>query len=166
MHLKSLKHFIALILLAACMLAAGSAAAEKNILLTFTGDVTLGCKDDERNYLECFDNVAENEGYEYFFANFKEMFAQDDLTVINLEGVLTDNRANKASKKHPFRGKTDFAKILSVSGIDLAGLSNNHALDYGNPGLKSTVRALEENGIKWFRDLNYYIYEKDGVKVA
>jgi len=166
MRLKWIRLLTAVLLLSACLLEAGFAAAEKTVLLTFTGDVTLGGKDNARGYEECFDNVAEKEGYEYFFANFKEMFEQDDLTIINLECVLTNTSANQASKKHPLRGKTDFAKILSLSGIELAGLSNNHISDYGNPGFRSTVKALEENGISWFKDFTYYICEKDGIKIA
>ena len=166
MRLKKIRLLTAVMLLLVCLLEACFATAEKTVLLTFTGDVTLGGKDDERGYDDCFDAVAADKGYDYFFANFKEMFEQDDLTIINLECVLTDNRANKASKKHPFRGKTDFAKILTLSGIELAGLSNNHISDYGNQGLKSTVKALEDNGVSWFKDFTYYMYEKDGVKIA
>ena len=166
MRLKRFRSLIALLLLLTCLAEAGFAAAEKTVLLTFTGDVTLGGKDDERGYEECFDNVAAKKGYDYFFANFREMFTQDDLTVINLEGVLTDNRANKSGKKHAFRGKTDFAKILPLSGIELAGLSNNHIMDYSSQGVKNTVQALEDNGVSWFKDLKYYMFEKDGVKIA
>ena len=166
MCVKRIRRLLAALLLLACLCEAGLAAAEKNILLTFTGDVTLGGKDDERGYDDCFDAVAAAKGYDYFFANFAEMFKKDDLTIVNLECVLTDNRANKAAKKHPFRGKTDFAKILAQSGIELAGLSNNHTADYGNQGLKSTIKALEDNGVNWFKDFTYYMFEKDGVKIA
>ena len=160
------RHLCALLLALVMMLAAGSSLAEKTITLTFTGDVTLGGKDDERNYPDCFDNVAKEKGYDYFFANFRELFEQDDLTVINLEGPLTDSKANRASKTHPMRGSTDFAKILPISGIDAASLSNNHIADYGKQGDANTKQALEENGVHWFQDYEYYIFEKDGIRIA
>ena len=70
------------------LLVSGCAAAEKTIVLTFTGDVTLGGKDEGRSLDTSFESVAKAKGDDYFFANFKEMFEQDDLTIINLEGVL------------------------------------------------------------------------------
>ena len=158
---------LCVILLAAVMLlVSGCAAAEKSILLTFTGDVTLGGKDEGRNRSTSFDSYAKEKGYDWFFANFKEMFENDDLTVINLEGVLSDRSYDERKKTHTFRGDTALAEILTRSGIDAAGLSNNHIKDYGAQGIKNTKETLDKNGIKWFQDFTYYIYEKDGVKVA
>ena len=80
-------------LLAALALAAGSAGAEKTVALTFTGDVTLGTEEIYRRYETCFDAYAEREGYGWFFRNMRELFASDDLTLVNLEGVLSDSQA-------------------------------------------------------------------------
>ena len=166
MRRKKIKPVISLILVTAVLLCSGIASAEKTILVTFTGDITLGGKDDERNSADCFDNVAKEKGYDYFFANFREMFTSDDLTVGNLEGPLTDSKAGKSSKLHAFRGKTDFAKILPLSGVDAVTLSNNHMGDYGKQGEQSTKQALEDNGVHWFQDYTYYLYEKDGIRIA
>ena len=155
------------LLLAVCMLlSAGYAAAEKTILLTFTGDVTLGGKDEGRGLPASFESFAKAEGYDYFLADFREMFEQDDLTVINLEGVLTDSPYNEVKKTHAFRGATELVKVLTGSGIDAASLSNNHSGDYGAQGLKSTRSTLDTNGIAWFQDLNYYLFTKDGIRIA
>ena len=166
MHLKRFRALAAALLVLAILSASAGALSEKTIVLTFTGDVTLGGKDDERMKADCFDNVAAEKGYDYFFANFSEMFAGDDLTIANLEGPLTDNKADKSSKTHAFRGKTEFVTILTKGGIDAVTLSNNHVGDYGQQGEKSTRQALEDNGIHWFQDFQYYLYEKDGVKIA
>ena len=155
-----------LLLLVVLILFAGCASAEKTILLTFTGDCTLGGKNEGRGLDTSFESVAQKKGYGYFFANFREMFEQDDLTVINLEGVLTDSTSGEASKTHAFRGPTKLAGILTESSIEAASLSNNHIMDYGTQGLKSTRKTLEENGIAWFQDMNYYLYEKDGATIA
>ena len=156
-----------LVFLAAVMLlVSGYAAAEKTILLTFTGDVTLGGKDEGRNRPESFESYAKDKGYDWFFANFKEMFEADDLTVVNLEGVLTDRSYDERKKTHTFRGPTALAEILTRSSIEVATLSNNHILDYGEQGVKSTKKTLDENGIQWAKDLKYLIYEKEDVKIA
>ncbi len=64
--------------------------AEKTVLMTFTGDCTLGSEEINRKKPDSFDSFMEKYGYDYCFANFKEMFENDDLTVVNLEGVLSD----------------------------------------------------------------------------
>ena len=166
MRLKVSRSVLAAFLAAVLLLACGSAAAEKTITITFTGDMTLGCKDNERNYEDCFDNVVKKKGYDYFLADFKEMFKKDDLTVINLEGPLTDITANRIQKNHPMRGSTDFVKILTRSGIDAASLSNNHIGDYGAQGENNTKKTLDDSKIKWFTEFNYYMFEKDGIRIA
>ena len=155
-----------LTLLAVLLALAGHACAEKTMLLTFTGDCTIGGKEEGRGMPGSFEYVAKQNGYDYFFADFKEMFEQDDQTVINFEGVFSDNSWNEKKKKHAFRGAKEFVQILTGSGIDAASLSNNHILDYNTQGQKTTRATLEENGIAWFQDFHYYLYEKDGAKVA
>lgn len=156
----------ALFLAAVMLLGAGCAAAEKTILLSFTGDVTLGGKDEGRNRSTSFEGYAKEKGYDWFFANFKEMFEQDDQTVINLEGVLSDKNYEERKKTHTFRGATALAEILTRSSVEAAGLSNNHIKDFGTQGVKSTRKTLEDIGVKWFQDLKYTLVEKDGIKIA
>ena len=163
-----MKHFrsCCAVFLAVLALLAGCASAEKTVLLTFTGDCTLGGKDEGRNLETSFESVAKAQGYDYFFANFRELFEQDDQTVINLEGVFSDNSWNEVKKTHAFRGPKDLVAVLTGSSIEAASLSNNHIKDYGTQGQKSTKKTLEENGIAWFQDYQYYLYKKDGVTVA
>lgn len=155
-----------LILLTILALFAGCASAEKTVTLTFTGDCTIGGKEEGRGLPSSFEGFAKQNGYDYFFANFKEMFEQDDQTVINFEGVFADNAWNEKKKKHAFRAARDYVAVLTGSGIDAASLSNNHILDYGTPGQKTTRKTMEENGIAWFQDFHYHLYKKDGVTVA
>ena len=111
MRLKKIRLLTAVMLLLVCLLEACFATAEKTVLLTFTGDVTLGGKDDERGYDDCFDAVAADKGYDYFFANYRGLFEQDDLTVINFEGVLSDSKTQESRiKRYRFRGPTENTK--------------------------------------------------------
>ncbi|MBR5345531.1 MAG: CapA family protein [Clostridia bacterium] len=155
------------VLVALICLLAVSASAEKIIKLTFTGDCTLGSEELKRNQPTSFDTKVAEMGYDYFFKNFAEMFAEDDATIINFEGVLNNSRAGENTRKtYRFRGPTEFTQILTSVSIEAAGLANNHVSDYGNQGLDRTKNALEEAGIAWFRLTKYYLVEKDGVKVA
>ena len=156
-----------LLLLALTIVIHTAGLAEKTFLMTFTGDCTLGSEEVKRGNPNSFDTFAKEKGYDYFFANFKEMFENDDLTVINLEGVLSDNSYDENRKKQfRFRGPTDFAKILTGSSIEAAGLSNNHMMDFGNQGLKSTKEALDQHGVHWFRGEKFYLHDHDGLKIA
>ena len=160
-----------------CFSAYGESAVEiyqapKQIVITFVGDCTLGNSPVERKYATGFESYIAKNGYEYPFAKVKEYFEQDDLTVINLEGVFHDDESDLVKKKnvYNFRAPTGFAQILPLSSIEAASIGNNHALDYGEAGEQSTIQALESLGIGWFGCDEYvtktYIYEKDGIKIG
>ena len=144
-----------------------AALAEKTILMTFTGDCTLGSEETKRGNPSSFDSFANKKGYDYFFANFREMFSNDDLTVVNLEGVLSDSPYNENKKKaFRFRGPADFAKILTGSSIEACTLANNHTMDFGTPGMKNTQAALDAQGVAWFIGEKFYLHQHDGLTIA
>ncbi len=155
-----------MILLAGCA-AAFPAPAEKTVTMTFTGDVTLGSEEILRSWENSFDSVAAREGYGWFFRNMRELFSEDDLTLVNLEGALTDSPAMEdTGKTFRFRGPRDFAKILTVSSIEACAISNNHILDFGGQGYLNTREALEENGILYCGNEYSFIFEKDGIRIG
>ena len=167
----------ALLLCAACVSAMGeeTAPAEiyrapRQIVISFTGDCTLGCTPIERGLPTGFESCIETNGYEYPFANVRDIFLQDDLTVINLEGVFYDSDQNLVKKAYNFRAPTSYARILPLSGIEAASFANNHVLDYSAQGQFSTMEALEAQGTAWFGTNEYadktFIFEKDGVKIG
>ena len=88
------------------------ALADTTITLTFTGDGTLGGEAWLEPEPDSFASLYEKNGPEYFLGNFAEFFAEDDLTVINLEGVLSDAdlRPVQAGKNgsYFFKGKTEY----------------------------------------------------------
>ena len=149
------------------MLACPAALAEKTIRMTFTGDVTLGSEESKKNQSTSFVTKATEEGYAYFFAQVKELFSQDDLTVVNLEGPLTDKSTQENTKKYyRFRGPTDYVNILLEGSVEACNLANNHTYDFGKQGYESTQATLDAAGIGYFGQQTTYIYEKDGVKIA
>ena len=146
---------ITCLLLLLCLLPS-FALADKTITLTFTGDITLGGEDYLRTAEDSFFAVYEREGAGYFLKNFADFFAEDDLTVVNLEGVLTDNNAlyprdkGKGDDGYWFRGPAAYAKVLSAASVEVASLANNHAFDYGAQGFRDTIAAVEAEGLGWF----------------
>ena len=156
-----------------------AALADTTITLTFTGDITLGGEEALEGEAYSFASVYEKNGPEYFLANFADFFAEDDLTVVNLEGVLTDNtglQPFKAGKNgnYFFRGKTEYVNVLTAASVEAASIANNHTYDYGEQGLRDTIAALEGAGIEWFGTHDrhttdterFLFYEKDGVTIC
>lgn len=164
MRLKKLLALLVTLMYLAMIL---PASADKTVTITFTGDVTLGCEERVTGLEGSFNDYANRMGYGYFFRNMLELFSSDDLTVVNLEGVLSDSGAQENTKKtYRFRGTTDYVEILKSSSIELCSLANNHVMDYGNQGFRSTKNTLDENEIGYFGTRDYYIFEKDGIKIA
>ncbi len=168
-----------LALMLVLLLLPAAALADKTITLTFTGDITLGGEDWAQDEWYSFGGMYRQHGPEYFLSNFAEFFAEDDLTVVNLEGVLTDNLALQkatAGKRgnYFFQGKTAYTEVLTSASVEVAALSNNHSFDYGRVGLRDTIAALNKAGIHWTNtDTNnssdleqFYFYEKDGVRIC
>ena len=160
-----------------------AAEADTTITITFAGDVTLGGEDYLRDDPASFASVYEAKGPEYFLANFADFFAEDDLTIVNLEGVLTDNEALQPMDKgkgtgagdgYWFRGKTEYVQVLTSASVEAVSIANNHTMDYGPAGIRDTIATLDAAGIEWFgtRDRHadeterFFFYEKDGVTVA
>ena len=136
-----------------------------SISINFAGDCTIG-SDSNFGYANTFYDVYNKEqDYSYFFANMKDLFLDDDLTVVNLEGTLTDYNV-KNPKEFNFKGPPHYANILLSGDINAVNLANNHTKDYGQKGFEDTIQTLEEYNIPYFGYDNYYIYEKDGIKIG
>lgn len=145
--------------------------APLQITLTFTGDCTLGNTPLLRGRPAGFENHVEENGIDYPFAHAAELFSQDDLTIINLEGTFHDSEEGVAKgKTYTFRSPTAYARMLPQASVEVCYLGNNHVYDYGEPGYLSTTKALEENGIRWFGSTEFgnetFIYEKGNAKIG
>ena len=168
-----------LLILLLVLLLPAAALADKTITITFTGDITLGGEDYLQGEPTSFASVYAQNGPEYFLSNFADFFAEDDLTVVNLEGVLTDNESLPTVQEgktgsYFFRGPTEYVSVLTAASVEAASLANNHALDYGEEGLRDTIATLEAAGIEWFGTHDWHrndtekflFYEKDGVTIC
>jgi poly-gamma-glutamate synthesis protein (capsule biosynthesis protein) len=64
-------------------------ATAQTITITAAGDCTLGGSVHQDTYAR-FKKYVKNYGYDYFFQNVRPLFEADDLTILNLEGPITD----------------------------------------------------------------------------
>ena len=134
----------------------------KTFTVTLGGDTTLGSTDDLRKREDCFENVAADKGYGWFFSGLQTLFATDDLTLVNFEGTLTEETSKK-EKLYNFKGPAEYTDILTLGSVEAVNIANNHTLDYGQQGKADTIEAA---GIVVSGGGQLGIFEKNGVKVG
>lgn len=138
---------------------------ETTITISAAGDCTLGTDegfDYGRSFKGKYDAV---QNPAYFFQNVQPVFAQDDLTIVNMEGTLTEETAREP-KQFAFKGDAAYAKILSSGAVEAANLANNHSFDYGKKSYEDTIAALEAEGISSFGYERTAVMDIKGVKVG
>lgn len=88
-------------------------------------------------------------GYAHPFAEVSDVLHNAQIVFANLEGPLTDVGEAEVDKRYVFRSPpAKVASALAAAGINVVSLANNHILDYGVEGLKSTLTALAATGIR------------------
>ena len=137
----------------------------KTFTVTLAGDTTLGSTDDLRKRDDCFERVAEEKGYDWFFSGLTDLFATDDMTLVNFEGTLTEETGKK-EKKFNFKGPAEYTDILTLGSVEAVTVANNHTLDYGTQGRDDTIANLEAAGITVSGNGKLAVYEKNGIKVG
>ena len=108
------------------------------IVITATGDCTLG-NNQEQSYDGSFNSYYDSKGQDYFFGGVRDIFEADDMTLINLECVLSD-ATERIEKRWNLKGK---------------------------PGLDDTRSVLENAGIVYGFNDQTGIYETaDGTRIG
>lgn len=120
------------------------------ITITFLGDCTLGGEEKSRNSALGFVRRVQETGLDYPLREMGRLTLYDDLSIANLECVLTDRSLAKVEKEYNFSGPSAYTRILTSAGIDCVTLANNHSHDYGESGYSDTKEALESAGVCWF----------------
>lgn len=146
-----------------------------SITLSFVGDC-LCATDARTSYANCFEEVADREEPEYFLSKVSHLFLNDDFTIADCENVFSDSEnllmrdkgqiANPDIEAYWFKTKTKNANILSVGGIDMVSIENNHIDDYGTQGHSDTQNALDAAGLLWGEEGKIVYYKKNGYKIA
>ncbi|WP_088318397.1 CapA family protein [Kineosporia sp. R_H_3] len=105
-------------------------------------------------------------------AELRPYLAPADLAMVNLETAIT-TRGREMPKQFHFRAPATAFDALAAAGVDVVTLANNHAVDYGEVGLRDTLAAREKAPIPAVglgRDAaDAYapaILDVDGAKVA
>ncbi len=117
--------------------------AERKRTLIITGDVMLGRT---VNRL-----VIQKQNFSWPWEKVAPFLQSADLTLVNLESPLLA-ACPVISGGFKFCGDARQAEGLAAAGIDIAGLSNNHAGNFGEAGIKETAEVLAAKDILTVRD--------------
>lgn len=72
-----------------------------------------------------------------------------DVTAINNEFPFSNRGTQAEDKQFTFRVDPSYVSVLTDMGVDIAGLANNHVLDYGADALNDTFDTLDTANIDY-----------------
>lgn len=137
-----------------------------SITISAVGDVTLGNyvgQDYAWSFRETYDMTEDKA---YFFENVYDVFAGDDMTIVNLEGVFTYSDNMNPGRTYNIKGDPEYADILTLGSVEAVSMANNHKNDFGEAGIRDTLNALEPTDIVYAYDNNVGIYEVEGIRIG
>ncbi len=145
----------------------GFFSEKKDLQILFVGDLMF-----DRGIRYYADKNGSNE---FIFNEIYPILANQDIVVANLEGPITENRSISAGSiigspnNYVFTFDKSVAQTLYNENIKLVNLGNNHILNFGKAGLKSTENYLTESKVEFFGapDSNRSIIKKFGeIKIG
>ena len=84
------------------------------------------------------------------FVDALTVLKRADLAAGNLEGTLCDSgetRKKLSDICYAFRTPTSYAPLLNEAGYDFLSMANNHAFDFGEAGVNSTMDCLDRQAL-------------------
>lgn len=112
------------------------------VKLTFLGDTM--CKP------QMLETYKTDNGYNFdsIFVKMKDYFKNSDYVLANLETPVSFDNSDLTTQRFRFNAPYEFAESTFNSGIKFVSTANNHCLDNGIDGIKSTIKALNKIGLK------------------
>lgn len=140
------------------------------VTLTAVGDLTIG-RNVQHSGTSIFEKELKKQGGDinFIFRNVKDIFSEDHLTIANFEGVLADEYkipSNKRENSYLFLAPTSYVEALSNNSVEAVTMENNHAGDFGEDGIQSTIKTMEDAGIVWANKGNMGVYEVQGLRIG
>ena len=137
---------------------------KKEFTIIGVGDIMLGSNYPSQDLLPKNDaNILQNT---------QDILHNADITVGNLEGTLFDTGGKPKSCGNPsvcyvFRSPSRYGKYFKEAGFDYLSIANNHSNDFGETGIRETMKNLDSLGIKYAGIkgiVESAVLEKDGKK--
>ena len=134
--------------------------------VTCTGDFTIGGDNYHKKDIFTPALDAHDGDINFIFQETKDIFMNDDLSIINFEGTFTNTKnVPKSKRENEFLFNIDpvYATVLPDNGIEAVSLDNNHVRDHGEEGLTDTKNALTEAGVIYSTPLEEGIFNYKGI---
>lgn len=153
--------------------AAPAADTQDSITITFLGDCSLGDAIQYRDYDDSYHSAIRENGYTWPFENVRDILAADDLTVANLEVVLSTKTKPRQEKMMNLIADPAHVACLTEGSIEVVNTANNHAWDFNAVAYHEMLGYLDAENITHFGTLYpttddgsdvYPIVEVKGVK--
>jgi poly-gamma-glutamate synthesis protein (capsule biosynthesis protein) len=93
--------------------------------------------------------LALQNAIEPLFGNFLGNIQNAHLAITNLESPLVDQAESILKIGPNLKSPVSSIRVLQKAGFDLVTLANNHIMDQGKKGFKSTVTLLNKNKIPY-----------------
>jgi hypothetical protein len=120
------------------------ARPDSTLRILAVGDIMMGSDYPSPDAMPPLDGTA-------LFAPVSPLLRGGDLTFGNLEGPLLDGgkttKCIDPKNCYAFRTPTRYGALLRDAGFRVLSIANNHALDFGEAGRRSTIRVLDSLGI-------------------
>ncbi len=122
---------------AATTAAAPSPTPRQRLVVHGTGDVNL-----DPGYIP----ALRAKGYAHAWSGLDGLFADDDLTVVNMECPVS-GLGQIVPKEFNFQCDPAALPAAQAAGVDVANLANNHSQDYGPEALLDSITQVRTAGI-------------------
>lgn len=132
---------------------------EDSAIISLLGDCSIGDAFSTIRSESSYHTVISEKGYAWPFSTVYDILSSDDLTVANLEVVLTERTAHK-DIVYPIKGLPEHANVLKEGSVEVVNTVNNHCFDYFQNGYADTLASLDAAGIARFGSI--YYKRKDG----
>ncbi len=109
--------------------------------IVFTGDVELSEYVQSNYSSKGVDGVVSPE--------IKALMNDATFTMINNEFCFSERGQKAPDKQYTFRVNPSYVSMFNDLGVDIAGLANNHVLDFGKDALTDTFTTLTNAGIDY-----------------
>lgn len=133
--------------------------SEGEVLLSFVGSCSIGDSEQFVTYQDSYHNTVDDKGYDWIFSDVADYLAADDLTIANLEVVITTKVAH-SSKMYNLKAAPDHVNILTSGSIEMVNTVNNHCMDFNRAGYQDMLGHLEGAGVDHFGSI--YTHQEDG----
>ena len=133
--------------------------SEGEVLLSFVGDCSIGDSYQYITYAESYHSTIDEKGYAWPFSLVKDYLAADDLTIANLEAVLTTKLAH-TDKTYNLKAAPDHVNILLEGSVEMVNTVNNHCMDFHRNGYTDMLGHLDKAGVGRFGSV--YTSQPDG----